>query len=173
MNSKFEPIVSYNKVALIIVCLLPFLIGCLFGVIDKTLPFYFAPFVTAPIYVVFFGLLHILLKKYFEEFVRIQKDSILYRDSKINGGMERIINITDLKNILWENENFMYVPGSRNSIYLVDNSSNKQVLVQNKITWLLSINKGVLDNLSKGIGCPIKRKHFYLSGDQKQRREQT
>ena len=173
MNTKFETIVSYNRTTLLIVCLSPFLIGCIFGVIDKTSPFNFAPIITAPIYIVLFSLLHFLLKKYFDEFVGIQNNSIVYRDSKINGGGERIIKFTNLKHILCETENFMYVPGSRNSIYLIDNCSNKNVLVQSKVTWLLSINKGVLDKLSKGIGCPIKRKRYSLSGDLKHRREQT
>ncbi len=171
MNSKFETLVSYNIIALIIVCFSPFLIGCLIGVIDKDLPLLFPAIVFAVPCTVLFGLSHFLLKRYFDEFIRLEKDSIVYRDSRTNGGRERIILFKNLKEILWENECFDYVPGSRNSIYLVDNTSKKTVLVKNRIAWFLSINKTALDNLSKKVGLLVRKEFYSLSSDLKQRRK--
>lgn len=172
MNTKFETLVSYNRIALIIVCFSPFLIWCLIGVMDKDSPLFFAAIVIAVPCIVLFGLAHFLLSRYFDEFIRLEKDSIVYRDSRMYGGKERIILFKNLKEILWENEVFDYVPGSRNSIYLVDNTTKKTVLFKNRIAWFLSINKTALDNLSKKVGLPIKRTYYTLSGDLKQRREQ-
>jgi hypothetical protein len=111
-----------------------------------------------------------LLKRYYDEFIRLENDFIVYRSSRINGERETIIPTTNLKVILWENESFAGL-GSRNSIYLIDKTPKKHVLVENKIAGFFSINKTTVAKLSGSVSLPVKKEFYFLSSDQKQRQK--
>jgi hypothetical protein len=111
-----------------------------------------------------------LLKKYFDEHVVLSGEYLKHCGSKASGFKQTEINLKNAKSILWENESFTSGPGSRNSLYVVTDNSEKHTLVQNKIAGFLSIRKSTLKDLSETTGLPIRKEYYSLSSDLKNRR---
>jgi len=120
---------------------------------------------------IFMGVSHFFFKRFYEEYITIDNDKIIYKGPKIDGQKEKMIQIPDIKEILWENESFASGPGSRNSIYLVDKNSNKHTLVKNKIAGFLSVNKVTLEKMSATFNIPIHKEKYVMSSDLKSRRK--
>ena len=173
MESYSDTIVSYNKIFLSICCLSPLVFMPYILIVDGSNigEIIFCVFIISIPCFAIMGISHFLLKRFYEEYIIIDKDEIIYKGPEIDGQKEKIIQISELKSILWENESFAFVPGSRNSIYLVDKDSNKHVIVKNKIAAFLSISKVTLEKLSTTFKIPIHIKFYVMSGDLRQRHQ--
>ncbi len=108
-----------------------------------------------------------------EEYIILKKGVLIYQGKGFNKkNKEERIPLGSIETILWENE--LYTSGSgssRNSIYLVDEQTNKHVIVKNRSANYRIINSKALEKLSVSLNIPIQKEYYVLSGDLKTRKK--
>jgi len=163
-------IVGYNKLTISLCCFCPLVLTFFITIIGGVFSLWILLLVISQCVIIYF-ILHLMLKSNFDELVSFETGKLIHRDSKYSGFKKSEININNPKSILWENESIAAIPGSRNSLYIIDEKSEKHVIVKNKNAGFLSIRKETLKKLSEALNIPIQKDYYSLTSDLKQRRK--
>jgi hypothetical protein len=168
MQNKIN-LVSYNKLFWGVSFYSPLLLIFILLIIDSSILIYLFLYVFIVI-TISFGL-HFVLKYYFDEYVIINEEKIIYFGSRLYGKKEKTIEIKKIIEILYEKESFAVFPGYRINVILKGERKNKYVIVGEKVAAFFQLNDNLLKELSDFFNAPVKKKSYILSADLKQRKE--
>ena len=123
--------------------------------------------------VIFIGLIflfiHFLVNRLFNEYFLLKDGVLVHQGPSIERRPQRHYQLKDIKIILWETEK-LPLYGSRNSLFLVDESSNKHVIFEKQFAFSIYRQfDRFLIRLKTLMDIPIEKEFYVLSPDLKKR----
>ncbi len=123
--------------------------------------------------VIFMGVIflsiHFLINRLFNEYFLLKNGILVHQGPRIERRPQKHYQLKDIKIILWENEK-LPLYGSRNSLFLVDESSKKHVIFEKQFAFSGHRQFGrFFTRLKTLMDIPIEKEFYTLSPDLKKR----